>query len=333
MYDIVFYCDAGRSVGFGHVSRCIKIANKILKYKKLNIKFSGDYDVLVKDFLKRELNNAIKIDYTKKFSRSFISFVDRMFDYEDPNKVDVKFLDNINAVSNKTILLTSGNKPPIISKAIKCIGYTPTITKKFKPNIYWGLKYAPTVDAEEVKKVKFDREKIFLAFGGIKNNNILIKSVLLAINNIKQIKKITLLISPVNKLLNLKGISLRKNLKLDIAYKKKNIYHQIRSACLVVSSYGNLCYECLSLKKPLFIIAQKKFQKKYAIILEKKEYAMYLASIDNIDINKISKKFELFFKSKYNQNKNFKKINPNGLKRISDIIVKDLKEIKNKDTK
>ena len=328
MYDLVFYCDAGSKVGFGHLSRCIKIANKILKYKKLNIKFSGDYNVLVKDFLKRELNKSVKIGNSKKLSRCYISFVDRMFDYEDPNKVDTKFLDSINEVSDKTILLTSGNKPPTISRAIKCIGYTPTITKKFNPNIYWGLKYAPTVDAEEVKKVRFDTEKVFLAFGGINNNKRFIKSVILALNNIEQIKKITLLISPVNKLLNLEDINLRKNLKLDIAYKKKNIYHQIRSACLVVSSYGNLCYECLSLNKPLFIIAQKKFQKKYAIILEKKKYAIFLASIEQIDINKISKKFELFFKSKQNRNKNFKKINPNGLKRISDILVKDFKEIK-----
>lgn len=332
MYDIVFYCDAGKSVGFGHLSRCIKVANKLLKYKKLNIKFSGDFDVLVKDFLKKELNKSVKIDTTKKFSRSYISFVDRMFDYEDPNKVEKKFLDDISEVSYKTIMLTSGNKPPSISKAIKCIGYTPTITKKFKPNVFWGLKYAPTVDAEEIKNVNFNKEKVFLAFGGISNNIKFIKSVLYAINNIKKIKKIILLISPVNKLLNVKDINLRKNLKLNIVYKKKNIYHQIRSAYFVVSSYGNLCYECLSLNKPLFIIAQKKFQKKYGLILEKKKYAMYLASIDDYDINDMSKKFEFFLESKYTKTR-FKKIIPNGLKRISNILIKEFKNIKNEDNK
>ena len=332
MYDIVFYCDAGKSVGFGHLSRCIKVANKILKYKKLNLKFAGDFDLLVKDFLKKELDKSVKIDTTKKFSRSYISFVDRMFDYEDPNKVDKKFLDNISEVSYKTIVLTSGNKPPSISKTIKCIGYTPTITKKFKPNVYWGLKYAPTVDAEEITNVSINKEKVFLAFGGINNNIKFIKSVLCAINNIKKIKKIILLISPVNKLLNVKDIKLRKNLKLNIVHKKKNIYQQMRSAYFVVSSYGNLCYECLSLNKPLFIIAQKKFQKKYGLILEKKKYAMYLASIDDYDINDMSKKFEFFLESKYNTS-TFKKIIPNGLKRISDILIKEFINIKNEDNK
>ena len=59
---------------------------------------------------------------------------------------------------------------------------------------------------------------------------------------------------------------------------------------------------------------------------------MYLASIDDYDINDMSKKFEFFLESKYNTS-TFKKIIPNGLKRISDILIKEFINIKNEDNK
>ena len=322
-YDIIFYTDAGKHVGLGHFSRCIKISKLLFKKEdNLKIAFSGDFNKKKLRTVWKELGKKIYFISKKHNNSSHIAFIDKMFDAYDPNKVNKTFINKINIISNQTILLSSGNKIPKISSNITCIGYTPTSDYKKGKNIYWGLEYAPTDNLSEFKNKSDSSDKVLIALGGISDNKAFIKSLIKAINKVEHIKVLTVLISPVNTVHNYSDISLRKDLSLNIVCNVANVNEYICSSGLVIASYGNLCYEVLSYKIHLLIVAQKKFQEDYAKILEKKGYAKYLTSIEENDVEKIAKKIKFYYETI-----NIKKrkiIYTNGLERISEIIYKKL---------
>ena len=94
LYDIAFFFDATIHKGFGHGSRCLKIAKILLKNNKFSICFVGDIDSKVKNFMKDEVSN---ITFEKNILniKSKVSFIDMMFDSDDPDYLDKNFINNV----------------------------------------------------------------------------------------------------------------------------------------------------------------------------------------------------------------------------------------------
>ena len=71
----------------------------------------------------------------KKNIKSKVSFIDMMFDSDDPDYLDKNFINNVNVNSNSTIILYSGVKIPSLSEDIICIGYQPSIEDNLRKKI------------------------------------------------------------------------------------------------------------------------------------------------------------------------------------------------------
>tara|TARA_X000000950_G_scaffold275991_1_gene363162 strand:- start:141 stop:1115 length:975 start_codon:yes stop_codon:yes gene_type:complete len=320
-FDLIFYCDSNQYSGFGHASRCSRLSAIIKKYNK-NTKMGivGDLSKKSKKLMLKTNKNLIFLNYEEKvFSR--IAFIDKMFDYEDPNILDNNFLLSIIKNTEKVIVMFSGVSIKSIIKDIVYIGYQPTNNKYDNKNIFWSLKFAPTQISKLIPSIR-KKNQIFLALGGNNNNKEIIK-LIIAVNSIKSIKHLEVLLSPVNNIINLQGYSLRSDLKINFISDVKNLSPFLLKSTLVITSFGNLCYESIAHNTPTIIVAQKTFQADYAKLLEQENNVFSLGFPSSHTSNALQKKITACLSKINFKNKN-SSICLNGLKNIANIIIKHL---------
>ena len=195
MRDIIFYTHASKQTGFGHASRCAKLAY-ILKTMDPNLSlcFSGDFTKKAKGLIKK----------ISKFDIKFISnghskliFYDRMDDIQDPEFISQENIISLKRSCKKIIIMANGKNIPKINRDDLCIGYKLPIKNINLKNIFWDLKYSPVHWPNTKCIIKENKQQVLIAFGGGFNKND-IDNVLSSLINIKQIKIIKVLLSPVN---------------------------------------------------------------------------------------------------------------------------------------
>jgi spore coat polysaccharide biosynthesis predicted glycosyltransferase SpsG len=317
-FDIIFYCDANKNTGFGHASRCAHISFILHKYNaNLKIGIIGDISKEPKKTMKN-INNNIKFINYKNNVKSKIAFIDKMFNFEKPSYIEDSFIEKIKEISDEIVLMFSGIKIQSIDKEITYIGYHP-IKKKYKDNnIKWGIQYAPT-NILKIKKITRNHNNILIALGGYKNNDE-IKKLILSINLIKEIKTVDVLLSPVNKEVEIDKSFLRKDLKVSYLSNVKTLSPYLASTSIVITSFGNLFYEALAHKTPTLIVAQKSFQMNYAKLFEEYSNILNLGFTTTLKMNQIKIKIkELLYKRGISKKKPIH-IPENGIVNIANII-------------
>ena len=321
--DIIFYCNVTNSSGFGHGFRCAKLAKILNQYdNKLSIGIKGKVSYSAKYLMLKEYRNLIFLHTADKIN-SKTSFIDMMFDIEDPNFYDIDYINKIERTSNKTIFLSSGIELPKLNNNITIIGYQPNLKNYNADNIFWNIKYAPTyIYKKNIKEVR-DENSIFLALGGFKNN-IELDIIIEAINKLKYINKVNILHSPVNSDLKINYKNIRSDLELILHKNVESIVSFLTKSTLVIASYGNLCFEALSYNASLGIIGQKSFQIEYANLLEKKKIALSIGLPSQLGVINVMKSINnLYSNRKFYYKNSSKSIPKNGLKNIADIIIKE----------
>jgi spore coat polysaccharide biosynthesis predicted glycosyltransferase SpsG len=321
--DIIFYCKVTNASGFGHGARCSKIANIILGYNKnLKIGIKGEFSNNSKKLMKNECSN-LEFYTNNNFIQSKIGFIDMIFDTENPDIFDDKFISEVEKNSKKTIFLSSGTILPKIKNNNIYIGYQPTTTKFNKNNIYWGFKFAPTCKIENFNEVKREDNSIFIALGGFKNN-IELEILIDAINAIKEVKTLNILNSPVNDKIYLDKNKYRDDLKIKIHQNVETIIPFLCKSSIVIASYGNLCFEALAYNAPLCIVAQKPFQNSYAKLLESKKLSVSIGIPSIRGVNKIRDSIKLFYINRDLYSSKSNELPSNGLKEIATTIINNL---------
>ena len=321
-FDLVFYCDANSNTGFGHASRCSKLGY-ILKKRKKNLKIGikGSITYKAKLLIKKVCKNIIFVDNDNLHSK--LSFVDKMFNSEDPNLIDKFFLNEVKDLSDKTVLMCSGTEIKYYDEDITYIGYQPKKNPLKKNNIYWSLDYAPT-KIERIKNIKRKKGTVLLALGGHKDNKQL-DLLISVINKIPSIKTLNILISPVNSTLFLGRHLFRKDLKVNIYSNLNDLSIFLENSSLVITSFGNLTYESIAYGAPSIVIAQKEFQKEYSKFLESEGLVLSLGYPSKIGINKTFEKVTNYILKNSNSSKrNKNKIALNGLENIANILLKNI---------
>ena len=321
-FDLIFFCDSNQYSGFGHASRCSKLSAIIKKYKKnTKIGIVGDISVKSKDLMLKTNKNLKFLKY-EEFAFSRVVFIDKMFNYEDPNILDEKFLLSIIKKTDKVIVMFSGISLKSRIKDIIYIGYQPTNNKYEDKNIFWSLKFAPTQISKLIPSTR-KKNHIFIALGGNYNNKEVIK-LIHAVNLIKSVKHLEVLLSPVNKIINLQGYNFRNDLKINFISNIKNLSPFLLKSSLVITSFGNLCYESIAHNTPTIIVAQKTFQANYAKLLEKENNVFSLGFPSFHTSNELQKKITTCLSKICFKNKNTT-ICLDGIENIAHISIKYLK--------
>ena len=321
-FDLIFYCDSNQYSGFGHASRCSKLSAIVKKYNKnAKIGIVGDLSIKSKKLMLK-INKNLKFLNCEEIVFSRVAFIDKMFNYQDPNILDKSFILGVLKKTEKVIVMFSGISLKSRIKDIVYIAYQPTKNKYEGKNIFWSLKFAPTQISKLIPCIR-KKNHIFLALGGNYNNKEIIK-LIHAVNLIKPIKHLEVLISPVNTKINLQGYDFRNDLKINFLSNVKNLSPFLLKSTLVITSFGNLCYESIAHNAPTIIVAQKNFQAHYAKLLEKENNVFSLGFPSSHTSNELQQKIttsllQIDFKKKKST------ICLNGMKNIANIIIKYLK--------
>ena len=281
MYSFVFRVDSGNipELGTGHLYRCIKIYNYLIK-KKVNknrilfiIKTKSNYKNS-KKILKQFDIKYISIDskirdasleenlFLKKFPAKVIIF-DRL------TRINNNFLKKIKKNFRKVVGIDLlANKNNQIDLLINPLNNNFNDSKKlqnFKNNIL------PSIYEKKNLSNKKKPKTIFTFFGGY---------------DFKKIKK---------KILNLKVV----NTKFMIPT-KKNFYEQIQQSDLVLCSGGLTVFDAIYLNKIVIAVPQYEHQLKNLKVLKKKEI-ISICKINSYFNNNMLKLIEKSLNFTYNQ--------------------------------
>jgi spore coat polysaccharide biosynthesis predicted glycosyltransferase SpsG len=306
---LLFNVKSSKKVGFGHLSRSLKLASL---FKKKDVSFLINNDAISIKILKN--NNYKKIYILKK-------------SYYQIEKILLK--NNVKVFINDTLKSNANLFRFLLKKNLRIINFDdtskvstianiniyPTIFyKKKKRNFYFGPEYIPLGKIKIKKRLRKKINSILVIMGGSDTYNlseILIKKIL----PLK--KKISVIEGP----LKVNKINKIYKKKINIISKPKNIFKQFQKFDLLISGGGIIPFEAAAVGLPSLIISTEEHEKKVGEILHNLGCSIYLGhkkKINNLSIN-IS---DLNIK-KMSTNC-IRKINLNGNKKIKKIILQQI---------
>ncbi len=269
--DVCFLCDANTAVGFGHLSRCLKVAATLRR--SYAIRFGGRISAEAR---RRIVQDGYRIDATSTPSES-VAVVDIMFDKEDMDYYDRPRLEAIRTRFPRVVLLSSAITVPRDLPVDIVVGH---VLQGPKPRAssgpfrtMAGLEYAP-VSAEfrrlrtHRRTVRRDIRRVFVGFGASRDVHG-VNGVLDALTLSGFRGRVDLLLSPFHRRFEA-GITRRdRPYQLRVHSNIPSVAPLLCGADLAFGTYGNVTFEALCLGTPFAAVPVKTFQLRYARRLEK----------------------------------------------------------------
>jgi|TARA_B100000315_G_scaffold242217_1_gene264143 spore coat polysaccharide biosynthesis protein SpsF len=317
-------CNAKRSVGFGHLSRCLCIAKQLRNTFK--IYFAGDFS---EDAISIIRENSFPIlRYDLLTGKDGIAIIDLMFDEENANFYDKERIGFISQHFKKTILLSSADTVPGDLPVDIVVGYLlkPSENGNYSFKSFPGLEYAPipidfTDRRLERREIRDRINRVFICFGGWKN----IDGPLLVLDTLREINfsgMVDVLLSPLQSeyqdMLKAYGSTFRTRIHCNVP----SIAPLLNEADLAIGTYGHIVFESLCLGTPFIVIGVKDFQVSYAKNLEKEGFLVCGGKLGKINRHDIHDAILSMDREQRQQlsNKGRHHIDTNGIIRITNII-------------
>jgi spore coat polysaccharide biosynthesis predicted glycosyltransferase SpsG len=276
-----FLCDANASVGFGHLSRCLKLAARL--ERSCAIRFSGRFSVEAKTRIS-QAGYSLE-ERTAARGDAGVAVVDIMFDKEDMDYYDRPRLSRIRRQFRRVVLLSSAITVPDDLPVDVVIGHVlpddmtrRSVRRPFR--VLGGLDYAPV--SAEFSRLRGRRARththiatVFLGFGASKNVRGL-KRVLDALVSFGFSGEVDLLLSPFHQRFAAGLARLDTPYRLRIHSNVRSVAPLVRKADVAFGTYGNVTFEALCLGTPFVVVPVKDFQRAYAKRLERRDLLVCL---------------------------------------------------------
>ncbi len=325
--DVGFFLTASPLHGFGHLRRCLKIAEAIGKREpELRMVFSGEFSSEAKEVLRPDQPDSPLVGLSDL--QADVVVIDCMFDIDDPNIIDRGLIARVRERGRRTILITSGLTAPLELEVDIVVGHMlKPMAETGKAKFITGLEYAPVLNEELVSealsqnRVEPEVENILVISGSWKNCDA-ICSPLVALNEIGFTGSVTVLV-PETLLGRVDEIaSLRTGFYVKLKSRVPSVLEMMRESDLVIGTYGNATFEAFAVGVPFGTVCVKEFQDEYASELEKRGLLFNLGMVETINKNKLKMLISRTGKSQRAEMVKIAraKVDGMGIERISELI-------------
>jgi spore coat polysaccharide biosynthesis protein SpsF len=260
---IHFLCDANRSVGFGHLSRCLKLAQGM---RGAAIRFEGRFSTEARE---RIAQQGFADGRASTAGQRAVAVVDIMFDREDMDYYDLARLTAIRRRFARVILLSSALTLPAALPVDVAVGHVlEPASRRRRFRTVSGLAYAPVSDEFRAARGRRGRHPVairraFIGFGASKS----MRGVHCVLEGLRQRNfdgRVDLLLSPFSRRHEPALRALDLPYLLRIHANLRSVAPLLRQADVAFGTYGNITFEALCLGTPFVAIAVKDFQLAYA---------------------------------------------------------------------
>jgi spore coat polysaccharide biosynthesis predicted glycosyltransferase SpsG len=267
---IHFICDANASVGFGHLSRCLKVASSLRRSRA--IRFGGRFSAEAKA---RIAQLEFTVEQPSAGHSGGLAVVDIMFDKEDMDYFDLVRLRQIRKRFERVVVLSSAMTVPDDLPVDVVIGHVLETARRMRRpfRTFAGLDYSP-VSAEfraargRRAAVPEEVKRVFVGFGASRDIRG-VTSVLDALKLRNFAGEVDLLLSPFHQRFAAPLGRRKSSYRMRIHSNVRSVAPLLRRADIAFGTYGNITFESLCLGTPFLTVAVKDFQLAYA-----KELAM-----------------------------------------------------------
>ena len=292
MTEILFRVDCTATTGFGHLARSIDIATAIRsRAPDTSLAFQGALDEKACGVLRRELPCATVRDGLSP-AKADVTVIDRLADPEEPDSWDERLFDDVRGSSRAVVAILSGQVDPFgdtdAGPSVRRIGYQPGRTEPSPPHRLWGLEFAPGAPNDLPPDAEIDpdgSERALIALGGAATA-LNIRRCLDALSQVPAVRAVDVLVSPMT--LSVMSTADQTTSGVEWHTDGAKRFDLARQAGLVVTSFGNFGYECLSLGRPVCFVAARPFQERLAAELDELGLAVNAGLFDDVDVPGLS---------------------------------------------
>ena len=321
---VLFCCNADTSVGFGHLRRCLILAEEV-RDRSNQVFFEGNFAPAAQELITRANFKIMKKGHMESFDAGLL---DWMFDSENMDHYEPSLISDFASSCEKSVLLSSSLDIPSDLPVDLVIGYVLSPPQNPSFSCLSSLEFAPVPLGWQEKrnlgrKISREIDRVLMAFGTWRDETPLIKTL----EGLKSF-----------------GFSGAMDCLLAHPHRKfKERFLEVAEGCfsirfheevpdvgkllvgndLVVGGYGNLTYEALALGTPFLCLPLKEFQFVYARSLKDKGLLCLLDLVDDLSSEMIATSLR---ELDYNQRKllasnGMNAIDGQGLGRVVDTLL------------
>ncbi len=281
---VTFLCDANTSVGFGHLSRCLKLAFSLRRSRA--IRFGGRFSAEAR---RRISQYGFSVEEPPARYSGGLAVVDIMFDKEDMDYYDLRRLGRIRKQFQRVVVLSSAMTVPDDLPADAVIGHVLQGGRAARSplRVFAGLDYSPVSTEFQSSRarraeVRNDIGRIFVGFGASRDMHGL-ESVLDALTLWGFSGRVDVLLSPFHRRFEASLGRRKAPYGLRIHSNVRSVAPLMRRADVAFGTYGNITFEALCLGTPFLVVAVKDFQLAYAKRLERQGLLVCLGRDSELD--------------------------------------------------
>jgi UDP-2,4-diacetamido-2,4,6-trideoxy-beta-L-altropyranose hydrolase len=286
---VLFCCNADSIVGFGHLRRCLILAEEV-RSRRNQVSFEGDFAPAARELITRSNFKIMKKGHTESFDAGLL---DWMFDSENMDHYEPSLISNFASSCERSVLLSSSVDIPDDLPVDLVIGYvlSPPATPSF--SCLSSLKFAPVPPGWEEKrnlgrKISSEIGKVLMAFGAWKDETPLIKT-LEGLKSFGFSGAMDCLLAHPHRKSKERFLEVAEDcFSIQFHEEVPDVGKLLVENDLVVGGYGNLTYEALALGTPFLCVPLKRFQFEYARTLEEKGLLCLLDLADDLSSERIA---------------------------------------------
>lgn len=282
--EITFLCTADDRVGFGHLRRCIRLAS-LLADQGFRAAFADCFlDAAARDLLNQCLPGA---RLTKPFEPSSIAVVDCMFDPQEPEACDRKFVGQVAACHCRTVFVTSAIRVPNDLPVDAVVGHMLEPVDRPQYSLFRGLEWAPVPPEaaawrDRTRDFPETPRRVLVAFGNWADP----AGLFLALDALRLTRwpsAIRVLLPPALRP-HLEAARARaRGLPVEWLCGVPDLFPILAATDVLLGSYGNLTFESLALGVPTVLVAIKPFMHTYGERLAQWGAAVNAGEVGKLD--------------------------------------------------